>query len=350
MRVLLVGRDFDFSGGDGISRYSAEMYKGLSRRVQLRIIATQKLPRTMRVFYPVSAKSEDIVHLMYPDVLKVSKGDASMLTMWHDMRVFTKYSEGSQQRYKPKLVERFNIASSIIKSWAVGNYHQSDALLYNSSQTLKELSAYMRKHGFYERGKSHAVIPLGVDPAFLRSRVWDGERKDFAYIGSIHLKHKNLTGMLRVFERIAARSDSRLHVFTSSIDAQMILKEHMKHFKGLSDSNVILHFRASDAVVARYLQTLAGYLHLSKYEGQGIPILEAIAAGTNALTLKGSTIPPETTRYAFRGTEAEIVEKAISLAQDSRSASKQAVKYARSFTWERTVKETMDVYRRLLGR
>lgn len=348
MRVLMIGHDFDFSAGDGISRYSAEIYKGVSRKASTKTIATGKMPRPIRALYPLSVKDVDIVHLMYPDVMKVNKGKARMVSMWHDLRMLNKYSERSQQRYRPKLSERFGIASSIVRRWSTGNYRQSDAAIFNSSQTLKELRAYLAGRGLYDSGKIHAVIPLGVDPAFLRARIWDGERKDFAYIGSIHLRHKNLPGLLRVFEKIAAGSDSRLHVFTSSTDAQKILKAHMRYHKGLSERNVLLHFHASDAVVARYLQTLAGYLHLSRYEGQGVPILEALASGTNVLTLKGSVIPKETTRYAFKGTESEIVAKALQLASSSKPASKQAVEYARGFTWERTVHETLKVYRQTL--
>jgi hypothetical protein len=77
-------------------------------------------------------------------------------------------------------------------------------------------------------------------------------------------------------------------------------------------------------------------------------ILCALAAGTNVLTLKGATIPNETSKYTFRGSESEVVRKALELAKNSKPASPQAIKYARSFTWERTVKETLAVYKKLL--
>ncbi len=348
MRVTLVGRDFDFSANDGISRYSAEIYKGVRGKAITRLIATYKLPKIVRPFYPAIITGSDIVHLMYPDVLRVRKGKARMLTMWHDLRLLSKYRSGSQQRYKPRFTESFNIAAGMVKRIATGNYADTDTNICNSSQTLKELKSSMKQYCVYDASKRNVIIPLGVDEAYLRTRVWRGERSDFVYLGTIHLRHKNLEGLLRVFDKVAAERKSRLHIFTSSPDAQPVLASVMQGLKHVSDRNVLLHYRADDNTVAEYMSRAAAYLHLSTYEGQGLPILNAMASGTNTLVLKDATIPEETSRYAFKGTEEEIVEKAIALSSDPRPASKRAIGYARGFTWQRMVRRTFAEYKRLL--
>ncbi len=349
MKVLLVGHDFDFSAGDGISRYSYELYNGLRKLADVRTIATGKTPRPVRAFFNIKARDADIVHLMYPDVANIDKGKAKMAIMWHDMRLFTKYDEERQARSKPKLSERFNVASSMIRRWALSNYSSSDANLCNSTQTLAELKAHVRSEKAYKRGKRYAVTPLGVNPEFLRNRVWNGDRKDFAYVGSIHLKHKNLTGLLEVFNRIAESSDSKLHIFTPSQGAAEQLGIAIRYFRRLSSRNVVLHRMSTTTEISGYLPQMAGYLQLTKHEGFGIPILEALASGTNVLTLKGSSIPDEVKKYTFAGTEAEVVKKALELAKDPTPAPPRAISYARSFTWERTVRETLRVYEKLLG-
>jgi glycosyltransferase involved in cell wall biosynthesis len=268
--------------------------------------------------------------------------------MWHDLRLLSKYRSGSQQRYRPRFTESFNIAAGIVRRMATGNYADTDTNICNSSQTLKELKSNMRRYGLYDASKRHVVIPLGVSEAYLRTRIWQGERNDFVYLGTIHLKHKNLGGLLRVFDRIAEARKSRLHIFTSSPGAQQMLASLMQGLKHVSERNVMLHYRADDHIVAEYMSRAAAYLHLSKYEAQGLTVLEAIAYGTNALTLRDATIPEETRRYAFKGTEDEIAAKAIELASDPKPASKQAIKYARGFTWERMVRRTLAEYRRLL--
>jgi glycosyltransferase involved in cell wall biosynthesis len=348
MRVLLVGHDFDLSANDGISRYSYELYNGLKKHADVSIAATGRLPRPVRAFSSVKAKDVDIVHLMYPDVAKVYKGDAKMVVTWHDLRLFNKYESQSQARYKPKLSERFNIASSIIRKWTHENYVASDALLFNSSQTFRDVNEQFKAYGTYDPAKRYEVTNFGVDSEFLRARIWKGRRKDFAYMGSIHLKHKNLPGLLRVFDAVAEKSDARLHIFTSSPGAAELLESAMRQFTHLSSKNVLLHFKNTDSQIAGSLPKLSAYLQLTKHEGYGMSILCALAAGTNVLTLKGSTIPLETRKYAFKGTEAEVVRKALELAKSSKPAQAQAVRYARSFTWKRTVKETLAVYKKLL--
>ncbi len=350
MKVLLVGHDFDFSSGDGISRYSLEIFKGLKKYVDVETIATGKMPRPARALFNLNVKDADIVHLMYPNVAKVNKGTAKMVVTWHDLRVFNKYLEEGQYRVQPKLVERFNIANSIIKRWTIENYKATDAIVLNSSQTQKELQAYLSAHNEYDANKKYMVTPLGVDLAFLRTRVWDGERRDFVYMGSIHFRHKNLTGLLHVFNKIAEKSDAKLHIFTFSPDAQNILTTTMKAFKNLSTSNVILHYRAGDAVVSRYLETAVAYLQLTKHEGLGMSIFAALATGTNVMVLKDSVMPKEATKYAIKLSADEIPKKASEMMDHWKPAPQKAINYARSFTWENTVKQTLDVYKKLLAK
>jgi glycosyltransferase involved in cell wall biosynthesis len=350
MRVLIVGHDFDFSAGDGISRYSYEIYNGIRKYADVRTIATGRLPRPVRAFMKIKARNVDIVHLMYPDAAKVDKGKARMLIMWHDLRLFSKYSAENQYRYKPRLSERLNIASSLIRKWGYENYLSSDADLFNSSQSMSELKDYFSARKAYDRRKLYRITPLGVEKTFLDSKLWKGRRKDFAYIGSIHLKHKNLQGLLSIFDKVAASSDSKLHIFTSSPGAQELLDEKIKHFENLSERNVVLHIRASDSEIAGYLPKLAAYLQLTKHEGQGIPILEAMAAGTNAITLKDATIPSEICKYAIRVSEDKAAVTLLRLAGKPTPAPKKAIDYARSFTWEKTVSETLKAYRSILSK
>lgn len=348
MRVLLVGHDFDLSANDGISRYSYEIYNGLRKHADVTTMSTGRLPRPVRALFSVKPKNADIVHLMYPDVAKVYKKNAKMVVTWHDLRLFNKYESQSQARYKPKLSERFNIASSLIRKWTHENYVASDALLFNSSQTFRDVKDHFRAYGSFESTKEYVITNFGVDKEFLQAQTWKGKRRDFAFIGSIHLKHKNLRGLLSVFDRVAEKSNTKLHLFTSSPNASELLADSLKQFKHLSDKNVVLHFKNDDKQIAKYLPRLSAYLQLTKHEGYGMSILCALAAGTNVLTLKGATIPNETSKYTFRGSEDKVVEKALELARNSKPASPQAIRYARSFTWERTVKETLAVYKNLL--
>ncbi len=272
-----------------------------------------------------------------------------MVIMWHDNRVFTKYAAESQHRSKPKLAERLGIAKWIIGNWAVGNYVQSSAIICNSSQTLSGLKDYFSGIGLYDPKKIYRVIPLAIGEEFIRAKVWRGKRRDFGYVGSIHFKHKNLSGLLAAFDKIAKGSGERLHIFTSSPGAEEILDENLSKFRNLSRTNVILHYRAPDSEVLKCLPKLVAYLHLSKEEGLGLPILEAIAAGTNAVVLKEAKIPKEVRKYAINVPEGGVADKLLELMAYSKPAPAQAISYARGFTWKRIVDETLKVYKEVLA-
>lgn len=351
MKVLLVGREFDFSSGDGISRYSHEIYAEMRKHASVRALAMGERPRPIRAFVPVSANNCDIVHLMYPDVARVRKKDAKMVTMWHDLRLFTKYADVRHARYKPRFVERYGVASRVfIRRWATANYLGSDAIVANCTKTLEEVKTHFKKQGIYESGKVYKAIPLGLPSEYLNAKTWEGERKDFAYVGSIHLRHKNLDGLLKVFDRIS-RSDERvkLHIFTSSPNAKGLLREKLRRFENLSKINVVLHYRTPDEEVSRYLQKAVACLHLTLEEGFGMPILEATALGTQVIVLKSSSISPEVTRYAIKVNENKVTTAALRLMANSASASRAAVAYARSFTWRKTAEETLKVYKKVLS-
>jgi glycosyltransferase involved in cell wall biosynthesis len=349
MKVIMVGHDFDFSAGDGISRYSFEVFKGVRKRADVETIEVGGTPRPLRALRTIDARGADIVHLMYPDVSRVNIGRARMVIMWHDNRVFTKYASESQHRSKPKLAERLGIAKWIIRNLAVGNYVKSSAIICNSSQTLGELREYFSGIGLFDPKKIYRVIPLAIGDEFIRTKVWRGRRKDFGYVGSIHFRHKNLSGLLAVFDRIAERGGARLHIFTSSPGAEAILDENLPRFRNLSRANVILHYKAPDSEVLRYLPKLVAYLHLSKEEGLGLPILEAIAAGTNAIVLNEAKIPAEVRRHAISVPEARAAEEILRLSASPKPAPARSIAYAKGFTWKRIVDETIKVYKEVLA-
>ena len=226
----------------------------------------------------------------------------------------------------------------------------SSAIICNSSQTLGELREYFSSIGLFDPKKIYRVIPLAIGDGFIRTKVWRGKRKDFGYVGSIHLKHKNLSGLLAVFDRIAEGSGARLHIFTSSPGAEAILDANLPRFSNLSRANVVLHYKAPDSEVLKgTFRSVVAYLHLSKEEGLGLPILEAIAAGTNAVVLKEAKIPAEVRKHAISVPEAHAAEAILKLMASQRPAPARSVAYAKGFTWNRIVDETIKVYKEVLA-
>lgn len=348
MKVTLVGHDFDFSGNDGISRYSHEVYTKLRdyanknrRKLILEAVSVVNYHPIRRMFLNLDIENTDIVHLMYPNPIGIAKSEERIITTWHDNRVFTRSDTVkffSRSYYRDRAVKRISLE----------NYRKSDAIVSVSSKTEKDLKGYLQKHGLFDDRKRYFVVNEGIDDKFLRQRVWKGERKDFGYIGAIHQRHKNLSGLLELFNEIAEEKRRvRLHVFTLSPDAESILRREMGLFANLSSSNVILHHRATDEEILEYLPRFVAYLHLSKMEGFGLPIMESLAVGTRVLILDKSNIPDEVRRYAFRSGMEGLVNEASRLIENPSPASAAAVSYARGFTWEKTALKTVEIYNKM---
>ena len=93
----------------------------------------------------------------------------------------------------------------------------------------------------------------------------------------------------------------------------------------------------------------------SLYEGFGLPVLEAMACGTPVITSNTSSLP-EVAGDAAILVDPENVEAIVEamrrvLADRALAAELQAkgLERAKQFTWERTARETIAVYEKVLG-
>ncbi|MDE1860332.1 MAG: glycosyltransferase [Candidatus Micrarchaeota archaeon] len=347
MDVTLVGRDFDFSGNDGISRYSNQIYTKISevskeRKLRLKAVSVIRFSRIRRAIGELDVGNCDLVHLVYPNPIGVMRTLAKMVITWHDNRVFTR-AHGvtvlSGKYYRERSVRRL----------AIENYMKSDGIISVSSKTERELKEYLKRYDLYDQGKRHFVVNEGIEDIFLAQKVWNGPRKDFAYVGSIHQEHKNLPALLRVFSSIVHEvDDQKLHIFTMSPDADKVLRRELGRFENLSMENVVLHYKKPDSELIKYIPKIAAYIHLSKDEGFGLPIMEAISMGTPALILRDSDIPEEVKKPAFKSDIGGIEREALRLLDRQKPAPAAAIKYVRGFTWERTAERTIEVYEHML--
>ena len=105
---------------------------------------------------------------------------------------------------------------------------------------------------------------------------------------------------------------------------------------------VILHERADDKEILKYLKKSIALLHLSKEEGYGLPIMESLAVGTPVITLKSARIPKEVAEWAIRTDEPD--KEAIKLYNKPKTASVEAIRYAKSLNKENYAREMVKIY------
>lgn len=123
---------------------------------------------------------------------------------------------------------------------------------------------------------------------------------------------------------------------------------------GLADRVHILGYVADEDLPALY--ALADcFLYPSLYEGFGIPVLEAMGCGTPVVASGGSSIPEVAGPAAlfFDPTDVQAMASAMArVLEDGAEAARlreAGFAQAAQFTWERTARQTVEVYRRVLA-
>ena len=120
---------------------------------------------------------------------------------------------------------------------------------------------------------------------------------------------------------------------------------------GAPPGRIVVTGGVDDATLAALYRAAAVFAYPSLYEGFGLPVLEAMAAGAPVITSKGGALEE------VAGSAAELVDPldvdAIAaalerlLCSDPARAERRALGFARerSFTWRRTAEQTLGVYR-----
>ena len=92
------------------------------------------------------------------------------------------------------------------------------------------------------------------------------------------------------------------------------------------------------------------FILTSRFESFSPVTLEAQARGLPVIIYKYGKIPKEVRKYCFEAESPEHMAQIIEQLKENgynEKEMKKAMDYARSFTWEKTAKKTLEVYKKL---
>lgn len=182
-------------------------------------------------------------------------------------------------------------------------------------------------------GDKIVVTPLGVDPAF-RPGV-EGRGTYLLFVGAIQQRKDPLAAA-----SAASANGLRLVVVGPEKDAGLANELRL--------AGADLRGYVPKEELAQLYRGAAALVLPSRYEGFGLPVVEAMASGTPVVAAPDEALR-EVAGDAALFAEPSELGGAVRAALDDRERLVAAgLERARLFTWEATARRTLDVYRELL--
>jgi glycosyltransferase involved in cell wall biosynthesis len=233
-----------------------------------------------------------------------------------------------------------------------------DAVITISWQSKKDLETYLKIPGskiivtpLAAGTKFRVLSEAEIAPALERAGV---ERPYILYVGSVEPR-KNLLRLLDAYQELLKWSERwRLVIvgarnyWKSSPVAQKVeqlgLGGQVKFTGYVPDEDLPALYNGADL-----------FCFPSLYEGFGLPVLEAMACGTPVVTANSSSLPEVAGEAALLVDPYNVAEIAAAMRrvlEDPQLAEvlrQRGLKRSAQFTWEKTARETIAVYEKVLG-
>jgi glycosyltransferase involved in cell wall biosynthesis len=244
--------------------------------------------------------------------------------------------------------------------WARG-LRRADALIADSEctrrDTINRLKIPPEKVHVVDLGIDHSKFrPVVVEPGFYDRYGLQQTTPYVVYVGS-EGPRKNLRRLIKAFARVIARvPEARLlKVGASPYRGGRAELYELIEREGIG-GKVLFVDDLEDGELASFYSLATVFVFPSLYEGFGLPPLEAMACGAPVIASDRSSLPEVLGDAAVLCNPYDIDELAsriISVLEDAQlraNLKERGLKRASAYTWERTARETIAVYRQAIGR
>jgi glycosyltransferase involved in cell wall biosynthesis len=287
----------------------------------------------------------DLLHS--PDFIPPSFGSARSVITIHDLNFI---------HYPQFLTRESNRFYNRQLRWAVS---KADHILADSRATMEDLIALVQ----VPREKV-TVVHLAADAQFVpaarhvvtRTLAKYGMQPGYLlYVGTLEPR-KNVVGLLEAYRLLVDEGATAGHLVLVGKKG-WLYEDIFRQVKALKLSERV-HFlhRVPDTDLPPLYSGAAVFVLPSFYEGFGLPALEAMACGAPVVVADRASLPEVVGEAGLLVDPDDPQELADTLARvlgDSELAAAMSVmgqERAATFSWERTARETLRVYRRVAGR
>lgn len=178
-------------------------------------------------------------------------------------------------------------------------------------------------------------------------------QKYFLYVGARDTR-KNIGGILEGYRRIRPHVQERFVIVGNWEHADRVVLQETLSKLGLEDAVMLLGY-VSDEVLACIYSFATALIFISRYEGFGLPLLEAMACGCPVLASNNSSVP-EVVGAAGLLMDPQDLDRLASCMGDlsansilRESLRQKGLTQAAKFSWRRCAQETLAVYAKVLS-
>ena len=207
------------------------------------------------------------------------------------------------------------------------------------------------------------AVPLGVDAGYrpmssadlspALKRLGLEPRRYTLSVGTIEPR-KNIERLIQVYRQLPSGLRNEYPLVLAGNEGWNSESIHQAIMAGQAEGWLVyLSYVAESDLPALYAGSRA-FACVSLYEGFGLPVLEAMAAGVPVVCSRAASLPEvggDAVRYVDPLQPEEIRQALIDLLENealSDSCRRAGLARAREFTWSRTVEGTVAAYQRLL--
>jgi glycosyltransferase involved in cell wall biosynthesis len=227
----------------------------------------------------------------------------------------------------------------------------ADMIITDSEFSKREIAAA------YRIGPDRiAVVPLGVSAHFFDACAGpaaEGVTEPYLlHVGDLHPR-RNLFTLLRALSKLAS-ARIRLDPMLVLVGIDRGERTRLEQEAARSGVRLQLKDHVDESALIRLYAGASAFVYPSRYEGFGLPLLEAMAAGAPVVAARAASIPevvgdagllvdPDDEEELAQCLERVLTDRP--LAERLREAGRRR---ARTFTWDTTAARTLEVYRAVL--
>jgi glycosyltransferase involved in cell wall biosynthesis len=230
----------------------------------------------------------------------------------------------------------------LFRTFVPRSARRAERVLTPSELTKRDL---LERYGLPE--EKVVVTPNGVDPAFGPNGSCGASKTPYILlVGAIQPRKDPLTAL-----EALARLDPQLRLVLAGPAKQGGGEVHGAIARLGLERRVDVLGHVQKAKLAELYRGAACLVLPSRYEGFGLPVVEAMASGTPVVATRAGSIPEVAAGAAVLVEPgdpvalAEGVERALA---DRERLVEAGFERARDFSWQKTARATLDVYRELL--